>query len=61
MIKSKFNWDIQTSEQAISDDIITDYKLTPIITKILESKHITTREQIEMLINTSYKIGRAHV
>ena len=43
MIKSKFNWDIQTSEQAISDDIITDYKLTPIITKILESKHITTR------------------
>lgn len=54
MIKSKFNWDIQTSEQAISDDIITDYKLTPIITKILESKHITTREQIEMLINTSY-------
>lgn len=54
MIKSKFNWDIQTSEQVISEDIMTDYKLTPIITKILESKNITTREQVEKLFNTSY-------
>lgn len=50
MIKSKYTWDVKSPENEITEDVSLDLKLTPIVKKILESKAITDKEDIEDLL-----------
>lgn len=53
MIKAKFKWDLQQNTNQISDEIASEMKLTPIVRKILESKNITDKQDIEALLKKS--------
>ncbi|WP_436859837.1 single-stranded-DNA-specific exonuclease RecJ [Staphylococcus caeli] len=50
MIKSKYTWDVKTPENEITEDVSSDLKLTPIVKKILESKGITEKADINDLL-----------
>ncbi|SCS27240.1 single-stranded-DNA-specific exonuclease RecJ [Staphylococcus caeli] len=50
MIKSKYTWDVKTPEKEITEAVSSDLKLTPIVKKILESKGITDKEDINDLL-----------
>jgi len=50
MIKSKYTWDVKTPENEITEAVSSDLKLTPIVKKILESKGITDKEDINDLL-----------
>ncbi|WP_213406271.1 single-stranded-DNA-specific exonuclease RecJ [Staphylococcus pasteuri] len=51
MIKSKYNWNLNNPTEYITDDIVKRLKLSPIIKKILESKHIVDEEGIQQTLN----------
>lgn len=51
MIKSKYNWNLNNPTEYITDDIVKSLKLSPIIKKILESKHIVDEESIQQTLN----------
>ncbi|ATH62479.1 single-stranded-DNA-specific exonuclease [Staphylococcus pasteuri] len=51
MIKSKYNWNLNNPTEYITDDIVKSLKLSPIIKKILESKHIVYEESIQQTLN----------
>ena len=51
MIKSKYNWNLNNPTEYITDDIVKSLKLSPIIKKILESKHIVDEESIQLTLN----------
>lgn len=51
MIKSKYKWHLQQPTEYISDQVISKFKLTPIVKKILESKSLVEESQIEAIIN----------
>ncbi|MCY1570419.1 single-stranded-DNA-specific exonuclease RecJ [Staphylococcus pettenkoferi] len=51
MIKPKYNWLLsETNDNHITDDIAQQFNLTPIMKQVLESKAITTEEEIERLL-----------
>ncbi|MBM6507514.1 MULTISPECIES: single-stranded-DNA-specific exonuclease RecJ [Staphylococcus] len=51
MIKSKYNWNLNNPTEYITADIVKRLKLSPIIKKILESKHIVDEEGIQQTLN----------
>lgn len=51
MIKSKFNWDIQTPETEISEEVASKFKLSPIVKKILESKGFIAEDTIDSILS----------
>ncbi|MBO1199781.1 single-stranded-DNA-specific exonuclease RecJ [Staphylococcus simiae] len=51
MIKSKYKWHLQQPTEYISDQVMSKYKLTPIVKKILESKSLVEESQIDAIIN----------
>lgn len=51
MIKSKYNWNLNNPTEYITDDIVKRLKLSLIIKKILESKHIVDEEGIQQTLN----------
>ncbi|AMG60517.1 single-stranded-DNA-specific exonuclease RecJ [Staphylococcus lugdunensis] len=51
MIKSKYTWNHNEPTQYIDEQIAKKYKLSPIIKKVLESKHIVNEKDIEGLLN----------
>ena len=55
MIKPKYNWLLsETNDNQITDDIAQQFKLTPIMKQVLESKAITTAEEIERLLKGQF-------
>ncbi|MCY1564701.1 single-stranded-DNA-specific exonuclease RecJ [Staphylococcus pettenkoferi] len=55
MIKPKYNWLLsETNDNQITDDIAQQFKLTPIMKQVLESKAIITAEEIERLLKGQF-------
>ncbi|MCU5746047.1 single-stranded-DNA-specific exonuclease RecJ [Staphylococcus sp. SQ8-PEA] len=54
MIKPKYKWNININQNKISEELTQSLKLTPIIKKVLESKQITTEEEIKAIISQSH-------
>ncbi|EKU49974.1 single-stranded-DNA-specific exonuclease RecJ [Staphylococcus massiliensis] len=52
MIKSKFVWDTKFTDNQIPDEVSTSLNLTPIVKKVLESKHITDADSINALFKS---------
>ena len=49
MIKSKYNWDITQPDTFISESSSDQFKLSPIVKKVLESKNIVDNQEIQNL------------
>ena len=49
MIKSKYNWDITQPNTFISESSSDQFKLSPIVKKVLESKNIVDNQEIQNL------------
>lgn len=50
MIKSKYNWDITQPNTFISESSSDQFKLSPIVKKVLESKNIVDNQEIQKSI-----------
>ncbi|CAM3078037.1 single-stranded-DNA-specific exonuclease RecJ [Staphylococcus argensis] len=56
MIKPKYNWLLsETNDNQITDDVAQQFNLSPIMKQVLESKAITTAEEIERLLKAQVK------
>ncbi|MEL0538803.1 single-stranded-DNA-specific exonuclease RecJ [Staphylococcus debuckii] len=53
MIKAKFKWDLKQNSKEISEQVVSEMKITPIVQKILESKNIIGKEDIEAVLQKS--------
>lgn len=53
MIKSKFNWLYDAPTEYIHDDLVKSFKLSPIIKKVLESKHLINEKDINEVLSDS--------
>lgn len=53
MIKAKFKWDLKQNTKEISEQVVSEMKITPIVQKILESKNIIEKEDIEAVLQKS--------
>lgn len=51
MIKPKYKWQLIQPTEYISDALVSKFKLTPIVKKILESKGITDENHINQVMN----------
>lgn len=50
MIKPKYHWDTKSTTTTISDETADQFKLTPIVKKVLESKGITEQQDIAQIL-----------
>ncbi|ELX9432091.1 single-stranded-DNA-specific exonuclease RecJ [Staphylococcus pseudintermedius] len=53
MIKSKFQWQTDTNRQSMDDVLVEQYKLTPLMRYILESKGYTEATQLAQVLSAS--------
>ncbi|AYU55411.1 single-stranded-DNA-specific exonuclease RecJ [Staphylococcus debuckii] len=53
MIKAKFKWDLKQNSKEISEQVVSEMKITSIVQKILESKNIIEKEDIEAVLQKS--------
>ncbi|UEX91028.1 single-stranded-DNA-specific exonuclease RecJ [Staphylococcus ratti] len=52
MIQSKYKWITKTSDEEISEEVISAFKITPIMKLILESKGIVTHDAISQILSS---------
>lgn len=53
MIQSKYKWVTKKTDNVITEDTIKAFNITPLMQSILESKGITSYEDIDQMLNTN--------